>query len=139
MKNFHLRNAVIILFALLLIVTQSQVLAKLNFSSIISLGSYINYSGIGITFDFITLIPYLNSTLLRGYLKNSQVYGSSDYLFIQNIHMPLGYKYGCASTLFGWLAVNCTLDISLNSTLINNMNVFFQTAQYMGTSLGWDI
>lgn len=124
MKKLHLRNTALILF-MLIIVTQSQVLARVNFSSIISSGVNINYSGIGLTFDFDTLIPYLNSTLLLGYLRNAQIYGNSDYLFYQTIHMPLGYKYGCASTLFGGLTVNCTIDISLNSTLLNNMNIFF--------------
>jgi hypothetical protein len=60
-------------------------------------------------------------------------------LFVQTIHMPLGYKYGCASTLFGGLTVNCTLDISANSTLLNNMNGFFQSSQYYGPCLGWDM
>lgn len=138
MRKIRFKYAVLIAWGLIMLV-QGQTLAKVNFSSIISEGPYITYSSIGISYDFNTLIPYLNSTLLLGYLKNAKIYNNDNLLFYQTIHMPLGYKYGCASTLFGGSAVNCTLDISTNSTLVNNMNVFFEVTQYMGVNLGWDM
>lgn len=115
-------------------------LTKINFTEIISTGPYVGRSGIGLTYDFPELIPYFNSSLLKGYLRNAAINLDSYYFFWQHIHVPIGYKYGCSSTYFGGLSVNCTLDISLDHTLLDNMNYFFsEVGQYSSSNLGWDI
>lgn len=137
-KYHHERTVFILLF--LLCAAQSQSLIKVNFSDIISTGNNIYSSGIGLTYDFPTLIPHLTDLVLIGYLNNAAIYNNSDYLFWQTIHCPIGYKYNCSSTLFGGASINCTVDISANSTLYGNLNSFFYlTGQYWASNMGWDM
>ncbi len=131
----------IVFFALILVsMAESQTLASVNFSSIINVGMSLYSSNIGLTYDFPTLMPYFTNPLLTGYLENACVYNDVDYYFWQHIHTPVGYKYGCSSTLYGSATINCTVDISTNSTLYRNMNIFFSNVgQFWATNLGWDM
>jgi len=71
----HARAEKIILIVLIVFYQVSaQTLAKVNLSNIISYGIGIHSSGIGLTYDFPTLIPYLTDPLLIGYLNNAGVY-----------------------------------------------------------------
>lgn len=128
---------VILLFAYY---SRCDILTRINFTEIISAGKRIFYSGIGLTYDLPDLIPYLNSSLFKGYLRNAEINKDSLYFFWQHIHVPLGYKYGCSSSYFGGQGVNCTLDISFDYTLLDNLNYFFyDLGQPSSSNLGWDI
>ena len=67
--------------------------------------TYGNFVGLSMYFD--DLYPYLNNTLLRGYLNNSRLNGNRDNLFHNSIHMPLGYKYSCSSDYYGDKNIVC--------------------------------
>ena len=60
-------------------------------------------------------------------------------IFTIILHVPLGYKYGCTTTIYG-TTVTCTYDISTNTTLTTAMNKFFLGyGNYFKVDLGWDM
>ena len=73
MKKMYAGNIVLIAI-ILLYVAESQILASVNFSNIISKGDLIYTSKIGLTYDLPTLMPYFVNPLLTGYLKNTAQY-----------------------------------------------------------------
>ena len=71
----------------------------------------------GLSIPFASVYPYLSSTLLQSYIKNSVVYGSYQGSFIVSLKMqnPKGYKFNC--TFYQTFAPNATCTVDVNTYL----------------------
>ena len=91
----------------------------------------------GLSIPFASVYPYLSSTLLQSYIKNSVVYGSYQGSFIVSLKMqnPKGYKFNC--TFYQTFAPNATCTIDVNSYLsaigrFFNATIGFGDQQFLG-------
>jgi hypothetical protein len=140
MRNQPLKSLSVFLCLLLSIgAANGQVISSMNFKqNAIQLG-YASWNVIGLSMSFPEVIPYLNNTLFITRLNASVFNLDYNSLFYQSMHVPKGYKYNCSSTIYG-ANVSCTLDLALNSTLLNQMNKYFYYNTYFYTlDLGYDM
>lgn len=118
-----------------------SVISSMDFTTNIISAQWTNNNAVGVATTLPELLPYLNnSNSIYGSRINLTLFDHSyNNIFYQVLHVPKGYKYNCSSTIYG-VAVSCTLDLSANSTLLNQMlNLMYNYANYGAFDLGYDI
>lgn len=94
---------------------------------------------IGLSMDLPELIPYLNNTLFRDILLNSNMWGSWSDNFMQSIHVPTGYVYNCSIARLIDSNTVCDFEFGGNSTFAAQVANYMNNVARYGISLGWSI
>ena len=117
-------------------------LSAVDFTSYSTSSEYsVSRNPIGLSSELPTMLPLFANSLFKEYLINSNLYGYWSANFVQAIHSPLGYIYNCTkqddfspNTTYA-----CVYDID-NDTMLKEMGSFFwDTCNYFGSSVGWDM
>lgn len=94
---------------------------------------------IGVSMYLPELLNYLTSDVFLTRVNASQFDGDWSNSFYQSIHVGLGYKYNCSSTIYGATVV-CTKDLAANTSLLNALQKYIQSyTNLYGVDLGWDM
>lgn len=94
---------------------------------------------VGLSMYFDELMPFLNNTVLRGYINNSIISENFNNLFHQTIHFPLGYKYSCSQDFYPDVNITCLYE--LYSDFDTQINLETYLTEFNGgysIQLGWD-
>ncbi len=97
---------------------------------------------VGLSMYLPEMISYLTSPVFLTRVNSSKFNGGWDHLFYQSIHVGLGYKYTCNTSLYGTTnttTIVCLKDLAINGTPTTLEKYIHANTNYYGVDLGWDM